>query len=416
VILRARVIAPITRAPIENGAVKICGGRVVAVDHWHDGFADAGEPVVDLGEVVVCPGLVNAHCHLDYSRMAGLLAPPKTFPDWIQALLAFKATWTSEDFADSWLEGARMLIRNGVTTVADITAIPDLLPRVLPVTPLRVFSFLELIDIRKDPEGTDPLSPVASRLAAYAPLPGWRGLSPHAPYTASPTLIQRTAESCRKNGWRWSIHVAESEAEFEMFLYRRGPMFDWLNRQRDMTDCGQGSPVQRIERLGALDERCLAVHANYVENEDIARLAKHGVHVVHCPLSHAFFRHRRFPQAAFQNAGVNLCLGTDSLASVATQPREQPELSLFAEMSRFAEQYPAVAPETILNLVTVNAARALGLAGHIGEISVHACADLIAMPFSGKARNVFEALVHLSGPVCASMINGQWLILPQGCT
>ena len=76
---------------------------------------------------MILPGLVNAHCHLDYTAMAGEIPPQKSFTDWIKLITTAKASWSYSEFAESWLEGARMLLRTGTTTVADIEAVPDLL-------------------------------------------------------------------------------------------------------------------------------------------------------------------------------------------------------------------------------------------------------------------------------------------------
>jgi len=108
----------------------------------------AAEKVLDLGEVILLPGLVNAHCHLDYTGMAGEFLPPKSFTDWIKLITAAKGGWTYSDFAQSWLNGAQMLLRNGTTTVADFENVPELLPEVWNATPLRVFSFLEMTGVK----------------------------------------------------------------------------------------------------------------------------------------------------------------------------------------------------------------------------------------------------------------------------
>ncbi len=147
-ILRARTVLPVSAPPIENGAVLVAGNRIRTVGSWSDLKSAAGEEIIDLGEVILLPGLVNAHCHLDYTDMAGELPPPKTFTDWIPLITAAKTAWSYSDYAHSWLRGAHMLVRNGTTTVADIEAMPDLLPEVWDATPLRVFSFLEMTGIR----------------------------------------------------------------------------------------------------------------------------------------------------------------------------------------------------------------------------------------------------------------------------
>src|SRR5581483_11209002 len=148
-ILRARTVLPITAPPIENGAVVVSGNQIDAVGKWTDLKSDfSSEEIFNLGEVVLLPGLVNAHCHLDYTDMAGQLPPPKTFLDWIPQMLAAKAAWSYTDYARSWLNGAKMLLQTGTTTVADIEAVPELLPEMWNATPLRVFSFLEMTGVR----------------------------------------------------------------------------------------------------------------------------------------------------------------------------------------------------------------------------------------------------------------------------
>jgi cytosine/adenosine deaminase-related metal-dependent hydrolase len=141
-ILRARTILPVSRPPIENGAIVISENRIRAVGAWPDLQPHATGEIFDLGEVILLPGLVNAHCHLDYTGMAGQLPPPQTFTDWIPLIIAAKTAWDFSEYARSWLDGAQMLLRTGTTTVADIEAMPDLLPELWDAIPLRVFSFL----------------------------------------------------------------------------------------------------------------------------------------------------------------------------------------------------------------------------------------------------------------------------------
>jgi len=93
------------------------------------------------------PGLVDAHCQLDYTDLAGQIAPPRSFTDWLKCLVELKRGWGYSDFAQSWLNGARMLVRTGTTTVGDIEAVPDLLPELWEATPLSIFSFLEMTGI-----------------------------------------------------------------------------------------------------------------------------------------------------------------------------------------------------------------------------------------------------------------------------
>lgn len=150
-LIRARVVLPINSPPIENGAVLVSQNRIAGVGAWRDLTAQSSGPSVDLGAMVLMPGLVNAHCHLDYTNMTGM-PPQKQFPDWIKGLLALKAAASYSDYAEAWLRGAKMLERTGCTTVADIEAVPELLPEVWSSTSLRVFSFLEMTGVRSLPQ------------------------------------------------------------------------------------------------------------------------------------------------------------------------------------------------------------------------------------------------------------------------
>lgn len=413
-ILRARVVVPISRPPIEDGAVLVSGNRIAQVGSWRD-FSASDAEVIDLGETILMPGLINAHCHLDYTDMAGLMPPQKSFTDWIRLMLATKASWNYSEYAESWIHGAHMLEKTGTTTVADFEAVPELLPDVWSSTPLRVISLLEMTGVKSR---RDPRAILQDNVDHILTLPGGRcrpGLAPHAPYSTPPELLRLTANMARQRHWPLSIHVAESMQEFEMFSKGRGVMCDWLKRNgRDMSDCGERSPLQHLDRYGVLAENCVAVHVNYLADGDAKLLARRKASVAHCPRSHAYFRHEEFPYNTFTRAKVNVCLGTDSLATVYKKPRQTVRLNMFDEMQAFAGKFPRVSPEMILRMATVNGALALGMEGEAGEISERALADLIAIPYKGKIEDANEAAVHHKGDVLASMIDGGWAVDFEG--
>src|SRR5262245_59072576 len=192
-------------------------------------------------------------------------------------MVALKSTWSVNEFADSWSRGAEMLLRTGTTTVANIEAVPELLPRVWDTTPLRVISFRELIHVRNRIPAAEMVERAVNDCLGLAQGAGRVGLSPHAPYSTSPELLELAARAAHRRRWRLTTHLAESEQEFEMFMYRQGPMFDWLKSQRDMSDCGRGSPVQHLERCGYLDENLLAAHVNYLWQQDAGILGRNRV-------------------------------------------------------------------------------------------------------------------------------------------
>ena len=410
-LLRARLVLPVSTPPIEDGAVLVSGRRIAALGRYHDLASQTRQKATDLGEVILMPGLVNAHCHLDYTDLAGQFPPPKVFSDWLKLITTAKAQWSYSDYAQSWLHGARMLARTGTTTVGDIEAVPDLLPEVWNSTPLRVISLLELIGITARRKPAEIVREALGRIKSLSHPRCQVGLSPHAPYSTLPELMRLSAKASRQKHLPLSTHIAESALEFEMFTRGRGAMFDWLKPTRlDMSDCGLGTPVQHAHRCGALGDNLLAIHVNYLGRGDTELLRKSKTSVVHCPRSHAYFRHEPFPLKRLLAAGVNVCLGTDSLASVVQARRRPAELNMFEEMRALVKSSPSLSPRRIVQMATLNSARALGLSGKAGEIAPRAFADLIALPMLGRSRDLYEPILQHAGDVLATIIDGNWVL------
>jgi cytosine/adenosine deaminase-related metal-dependent hydrolase len=409
-ILRSRIVLPIRRQAIADGAVVVSGHLIRAVGRWEQIRKEYSAPIIDLGDSALLPGLINAHCHLEYTDLAGEFLPPRHFSDWLKLIVAAKGLRTNDDFAAAWQHGAQMLLRTGTTTVADIAALPEILPQ---STLLRILSFLEMTGVKSKQPPAKIITTAAAKIKSLRTKGLRAGLSPHSPYSTTAELLSRTARTARQNRWRVTTHVAESPEEFEMFTAARGRMFDWLHKQRDCSDCGCGSPVQHLARAGLLGANFLAVHANCLAPGDAHLLARKKSSVVHCPRSHSFFGHPKFPFKELAAAGVNLCLGTDSLASIETKQKQEPELNMFSELRSFVRKNRDTPPGTVLRMATLNSAQALGLAGRIGEISAGAWADLITIPCREKLADVQEAVLHHRGEVTASLIGGKWAIAPK---
>src|SRR5262252_5063549 len=181
-IIRARTIVTMGGAPIRNGAVAVSGNRIVDVGRFDDIKARNAGNNFDLGEQVLLPGLINAHCHLDYTCLRGKIPPQKSFTDWIRAINVEKSELSPTDYLASINDGFEEAKRFGTTAIANLTAFPELISEVQP--PIRTWWFAELIDIRA-PERAIEL--VDSALEALKQASSW-GLAPHALFTASKNL------------------------------------------------------------------------------------------------------------------------------------------------------------------------------------------------------------------------------------
>ncbi len=414
-IFRSRILVSVTAPPLADGAVFVSAGQVIWAGAWKDLVGHVSDSVVDLGDAILLPGLVNAHCHLEYTSMAGALPPPRTFPDWIKSIVTAKSDWCFSDYSVSWLNGARQLLRTGTTTVADIVSVPELLDVTRDASPLRVHSFLEMTGVRSRRNPREIVGDAVELLKGLPTAHGTVGLSPHALYSTTPTLLKEAVQAAKENQWRVTMHVAESQAEFDMFMFARGPMFDWLAPQRDRADCGVGSPVRICEQSGLLDLGFIAAHVNYLWQDDAQRLAAHRASVVHCPQSHAYFRHHRFPRVELQHAGVNVALGTDSLASTRMAGSIKPTLSLFDEMRALAQTDSLLAPRAILEMATVHGARALGLSQSVGGLFPGSFADFIAIPYCGCFEEAEEFAISYSGTVNSTWIAGSCVWQKPDC-
>src|SRR5437899_7153029 len=257
-IIRARVVITMYGPPIENGAVAVSGDRIADVGKFPEISArHAGEEIVDLGEQTLLPGLINAHCHLDYTCLRGKIPRERSFTDWIRAINAQKTKLTPEDYLASINNGLTQAQQFGTTTIANLTGFPELVAQVR--ESIRIWWFAELIDVRSRAnaaENSTALSrqvSTANEIVGLAveklALPDHWGLAPHAPFTASASLYRRCEEVARRENILLTTHLAESHEEMEMFRDASGPLYQLLKEiGREMTDCGYDTPLQSFLR------------------------------------------------------------------------------------------------------------------------------------------------------------------------
>ena len=416
-IVRARMVVTMDVAPIQDGAVRVAGNRIVEVGKF-SAFASDNDEIIDLGECVLLPGLINAHCHLDYTCLRGKIPRQKSFTNWIRIINAEKGKLTAEDYVTSINAGFAEAQRFGTTTIANLTAFPELIAKIKP--PIRTWWFAELIDVR-EPERANEI--VESATDSLKRTENW-GLAPHAPFTASETLFRGCQEFALRENILLTTHLAESHEEMEMFRDASGPLYQFMKEiGREMTDCGDDTPLQlflrqlhfsqrdpsvragRAVSFGMTDKWIIA-HLNELSESDfdLLREIRHRFSITHCPRSHAYFGHVPFQFERLQRLGFNVCLGTDSLAS-------NDDLSLFAEMRAFQKEFPKVAAERILKMVTLNPARALRKENEIGKIERGFLADMIALPFT-TSENVYQTILNFVGEVPWFMLHGKTVAIP----
>jgi cytosine/adenosine deaminase-related metal-dependent hydrolase len=316
---RARYVFPLDSPPVPDGVITVEGRRIVAI-----GENRSGQPPQDLGQVAVLPGLINAHTHLEFSDLAEPLGEAGApFSDWIAAVVAHRRSADTDPEAaaqrrrHATQQGLIQAAQRGVTALGEI-ATGDWPADLLADSELDCTVFLELLGLSED--RVAPLLEQAARhLDRGASQSVWRaGLSPHAPYTVHPRLLEQAVALSAARQVPLAMHLAESFEELELLRSASGPLRQLL------ADLGAWDPtaIPRGIRPGdylqilARAHRALVIHGNFLTGDEIGQIAaaRDRLSVVYCPRTHARFVPGKYPLAEMLAAGVHVALGTDSRA------------------------------------------------------------------------------------------------------
>jgi cytosine/adenosine deaminase-related metal-dependent hydrolase len=391
--LRARWVLPIDRPPIEGGYVSHAGGRITAIG----ASAPNAGAVEDLGDVVLMPGLVNAHTHLEFSDLVAPLGEPgMPLPAWIRLVIGERKRG-QRDPAAAIAAGFAESLASGVTSVGEISTAAADAYAVAAARPT-IVSFQESIGFSAQ-RVDSALADVQQRFER-APRPA--GFSPHAPYTVHPRLLERIVASAITLGAPVAMHLAESREELQLLAEGAGDFADLLDERSmwDPTAISRGTrPMDYLSAL-AKAPRSLVIHGNYLAADEITLLGarRDRMSIVYCPRTHAFFGHEPYPLSQMLLAGARVVLGTDSRAS-------NPDLDMLAEIRAATARHPDVSGADFLEMATLSAAEALGIGQDVGSLTPGKRADLIALPCT--SRDPIESILDDRTRVARVWLAGQ---------
>lgn len=381
-------VLPVSGPPIRGGWVEVQQGRVAAVGS--DGAPDARD--VDLGNVAILPGLVNAHTHLELSYLRDEVPPASAFVSWIRGVMSARRRRPDPQAAeivnavDQAIDEA---VRCGTALVGDIS---NTLVPFEPLTRSRLGGvlFFELIRFNADEPGA-LVDDACRQIDALPSHPHVRpSLAAHAPYSVAPRVFRAIREAIdRRPALPCSVHLSESAEEVEFLQTGGGPwrgLLDELGSWDPRWHPPGVSPVEFLDESGFLDGRVLAVHGVQMTEADLGRLAARGATLVACPRSNQRTGAGTPPIAAFYGSGVRVAVGTDSLAST-------PDLNVFAELALMRAIAPAVPASRLIESATLQGARALGFEAEYGTISPGKRARLIAVEIPAGLADVEEYLL-----------------------
>ncbi|OYU27059.1 MAG: N-ethylammeline chlorohydrolase [Burkholderiales bacterium PBB2] len=390
-ILKARWLLTMTPGSevLNEHALVMQGERIAAILPWVEAeaqFPDAER--VELGQHVLIPGLINGHTHSAMSLLRGV-ADDVPLMDWLNNhIWPLEKKWVSEDwtYQGSLLSAAEAL-RGGVTYLNDMYFFPTAMARAAVDSGIRAGVSINVIDF---PTGyaSGPDDYIAKGVAAYEQFKGealldWTS-APHAPYTVSDETFVKLRELSERLDIQMHCHIHETEDEVQGSLKQYGMR-----------------PLERLNKLGVLNSKMMAVHMVHLSEDEIAMLARQGVHLVHNPNSNLKLASGVAPITALEAAGVNTILGTDGAASNNRQ-------DMFGEIRAAAllakgttQNSTTVSARTALEMATIRAAKAMGREADLGSLEVGKLADVVAVSLDAlECRPVYHAdaqLVYVAG-------------------
>ncbi len=382
---RAAWVCPIDQPPIKDGIVAVADGRIMGV-----GKPMAPTGLTELGRVVLLPGLINAHTHLELSWMRDRVPPAAQFTDWVKALFAIRG---KPDGGMSTEQVAPIPQAIAELRASGTVAVGDISNSMAAVGPMRRAGldgvvFHELLGFK---ERDGALLESTRELRTRAVGAGARvSLAPHAPYSTSLELFRAIRSAVDQSECPiMSVHLGESAEEVEFLEKGSGPwrsMLELIGAWRDDWTIPACGPVGYLDRYHLIDARTLVVHGVRLTDAALARLAEIGATLVTCPRSNQWVGAGYPPIARFYQSGVKVAVGTDSLASVE-------DLNLFSELKAMRWLAPEVPASKILESATLIGARALGLGGELGSLTPGKRAEMIAVRLPDQVDDVEEFLL-----------------------
>lgn len=376
---------------VENGRIKSIGTNTNSTSDDYE--------KIDATNQLIMPGLINSHTHA-YMNLMKNTADDLPFKEWLfNKIIPTEAIMNTDDFYWGTLAGCIEMIKTGTTTYIDMHISDGQSAKAACDSGMRAF-------VGKCIRGEDLYGDALhSFKTAISEKDKYENelvnfiLSPHSVYGCSEKLLRQISSEATVRNMLKHIHLSESENEIanSISIYTK-------------------SPVEFLQQIGFLDHRTLAAHCVKISDRDIDILKSTSTNVVTNPISNAKLGNGIAPATKMLDCGINLCLGTDSAASNNT-------LNLFREMGFFSLLHKATHSDpTVINVckvldcVSENPAKALGLTGKIGVIKEGAFADIIFLDLNKPSlfpnNNIISSLCYSAdgSEVKSVMINGKFVM------
>ena len=320
------------------------------------------ENAENIEEGILIPRLVNAHAHLELTHLKGKLTREQSFPTWVSELRTHTQNWALEDYHSGVISGLNESKKQGIGWVVDTTnqAFIDAQKHKALLSEIHYIPCLEVM-------GLDP-SLACQKMESYRSLfqessQNHRSeMAIHAPYSCSKELMSQVLNE-QSQHHSTQIHMAESQAEHDLFVQNQGDFtgfLKWIYPDYDFGLWTDGA-FEYFQSLNFL-YRFRLVHANFLTITQLEKVAEQKQSIVICPQSRRFFGHRAFLLKEAIDLGINVAIGTDSLASADS-------LNIWKDLALLCSE-ENIDAEFALQMATLNGHRSLGQDHQFGRIDV----------------------------------------------
>jgi len=389
----AGLVIPGQGPAIPGGVIEVTDGLLT------DLFPGPDTTATDLGNIVLLPGLVNAHTHLEFSTITAPLPATRGLAAWIGDVTLARSERSGQ--LDPVRAGLDELAATGTAAVGEIATSDWPADRLEQDDPACVV-FREIIGLA--PQRHDQCLETARRFLEEPKSERClRGLSPHAPYSVHPNLYNDLVQLADSHDAPLATHLAESPDELELLAHGTGPLrqrLEALDAWNESAIPSGSRPMDYLVPLAQLTHP-LVIHGNLLDDRELDWLAQHrNISVVYCPRTHAHFGHPPHPFRRLLAQGTPVVLGTDSRAS-------NPDLSIWNELQFLARTAPDTRAEDLLAMATSAAAIALGLEAHFGTLQIGKQASVFGVEPEPGSPLTLESILA-SGRLAGALRHGRW--------
>ncbi len=383
------------RQVLENVDILVEGDEIAGIGR---GLDARGHDVIDCSRKVVMPGLVNAHTHVSMALFRGI-SDNKLLENWLEEeIFPAEEEMDGEDAYYGALLGITEMLKTGTTTFNDMYGYMDRVADAVDETGIRALLARGVLDM--DGNGRERIDEALEFVKEYQDHGTIEpAIAPHAVYTTSEGTLRELKDYSRIFDCPYHVHVSETERENEDCIEETGL-----------------TPVQYMDSMGLVDEDFIAAHGVWLTDEDVEILSREGGSVIHNPVANLKLGSGIADVPELVERGVNVAIGTDGAAS-------NNNLNLFEEAKIAALLHKRNDPrrlteQDVLDMLTVNGAKALGLEDEIGSVQIGKKADLVTVDFDelsmnpvyGKRGLISNLIYSFPGKVSDTLVDGEVVV------